>query len=231
LDQTFSAQANGASARSRIFGWLALAFFDPTAELVQELADGAYLATLEEAMLGGGARQPDGECVALEPLRAVHASHTRRDEDAWLHELKVEYARLFIGPGHPAVSPYETIYDSKAKGVRPLLMVSPAAMAVEQAYREANLALSAGLREPPDHFATEAEFLYYLGQKEADSWATGDPAGAAAWQDRGRVFLACHLSCWGPEFCRLVEIESREPFYRAAAHFAAAFLDSGGRPC
>ena len=218
--KTDDEQAACASARANTFGLLALAFLDPDAELVQRLVDGSFLATLENTT---------GEPAALEPLQAVQSSLAESDPAASLKALKVEYARLFIGPGRAVVSPYETIYDSKARDVRPLLMVSPVAVAVEQAYREAGVALTAGLAQPPDHFATEAEFLYYLGQKEAECWAAGDEAGAQEWRRKGASFLADHLGGWGREFCGLVEAESRHPFYAAVAHFAAAFLAPGGK--
>lgn len=222
MDHHFTEEADRAQARGNTFGLLATAFFDPTPDLVQQVTDGSFLAALQDAA---------GDSAALAPLQAAQASLAGDDPAAALKALMVEYARLFIGPGRPAVSPYETIYDAKAKGVRPLLMVSPAAMAVEQAYREAGVAVAAGLAEPPDHFATEAEFLYYVGQREADCWATGDRDGAAAWQARSRAFLADHLGGWGREFCRLVEAESHHPFYRAVAHCAAAVLESEATRC
>ena len=205
-------------ARANTFGLLALAFLDPDRALVQQLTDGSFLAALEDAA---------GELAALEPLRAVQASLAESDPAATLKALRVEYARLFIGPGRAAVSPYETIYDSQARAVRPLLMVSPAAVAVEQAYREAGVSLAAGLAEPPDHFAAEAEFLYYVGQKEAECWAAGAESDAREWRRKGTSFLADHVGGWGQEFCRLVEAQSRHPFYAAIAHFAAAFLAPG----
>lgn len=215
MNQTLPELADRALARAEAFGLLALAFFDPTPELVRGLADGSYRAALQDAA---------GELTW--PFQELPASLFEGDAAAALKTLKVEYARLFIGPGRPAVSPYETIYEGKARAIRPLLMVSPAAMAVEQAYREAGVTVAAGLREPPDHFAAEAEFLYYLGHKEAGCWTAGDRAGAEAWQERARVFLAAHLGGWGQEFCRLVEAESRHPFYRAAARCAAALLEA-----
>lgn len=218
MKQTFDDQAASASARANAFGLLALAFLDPDEELVQRLAGGSFVATLETAT---------GELAALESLRAVQASFAESDPAASLKALKVEYARLFIGPGRAVVSPYETIYDSQAKAVRPLLMVSPAAVAVEQAYREAGVALAGGLSEPPDHFATEAEFLYYLGQKEAECWAAGAEAGAREWRRKGTSFLIDHLGGWGREFCRLVAAQSGHPFYSSVAHFAATFLALG----
>lgn len=218
MNQAFEDLAASASARANAFGLLALAFLDPDGELVQRLVDGSFLATLESAA---------GEPAALESLRAVQASFAGSDPAASLKALKMEYARLFIGPGRAVVSPYETIYDSQARDVRPLLMVSPAAVAVEQAYREAGVALAAGLAQPPDHFATEAEFLYYLGQKEAECWVAGAEAGAREWRRKATSFMTGHLGGWGREFCRLVEAQSCHPFYSAVAHFAAAFLAPG----
>ena len=63
-------------------------------------------------------------------------------------------------------------------GIPALLMVSPAAEAVLESYRHAGLSLTKDLNEPPDHIATELEFMYYLCQKEMIARGQGIKAGS-----------------------------------------------------
>jgi TorA maturation chaperone TorD len=107
-------------------------------------------------------------------------------------------------------------------------MVSPAAMAVEQAYREAGLAMSQERRDPPDHFAVELEFFYYLSRKESNAWSEADNASAKKWRRRELAFIDGHLGCWGQRFCSQVQQESLHPFYGAIAHIAETLLKLEG---
>jgi TorA maturation chaperone TorD len=107
-------------------------------------------------------------------------------------------------------------------------MVSPAAMAVEAAYREAGIGMAEEKREPPDHFAVELEFLYYLSKKESDAWAAGDNEKAREWRRHELAFMDGHLSKWGPVFCARVGAESLHPFYRGIAAFASTLLKLEG---
>jgi len=138
----------------------------------------------------------------------------RGPSDDLLHELKVEYARLLIGPGRMLVPPYETLYAPKAKERNLLLMVSPESLAVERAYCEAGVAISNGLREPPDHFAAGAEFVCSLSKKEAEAGAASDNTSAKIWRWSELTFPDEHLGKWGCRFCHQVETESHHPFNR-----------------
>lgn len=223
VNAAFSKLAGIALARANAFSLLAIAFFDPTEEFAKHLVSGAYLSEVNAYFQDLTRRQPAAR-QALDPLKALQAQLAKCSPQALLHDLKVEYARLFIGPGRMRVPPYETFYGPKNKESQPLLMVSPAALAVETAYHEAGVAITNTLREPPDHFATECEFLYYLSKKESDAWAEGDNDAAKLWRRRQLAFLDGHLGKWGCEFCRRVEAESQGSFYQAAAHYGAALI-------
>jgi len=223
-DAAFSKLAFLAMARANVFRLLAVAFYDPTQKFVEQLVSGSYISELH-GYYSDLVTHHNGGIEALEPLKEYQSSLSGHDPAELLKELKIEYARLFIGPGHPAVQPYETFYDEKLKGdSQPLLMVSPAAMAVEKAYREAGIAMSKELREPPDHFAVELEFLFYLSKKESDAWAAGDNEDAKNWRRRELAFMDGHLGNWGQRFCSKIETESLHPFYCSIAYFARILL-------
>lgn len=227
INAAYSRLAHIALARANAFGLLAIAFFDPTEDFANQLVSGSYLSEVNSYFQDLTSRQPTAR-QALEPLKALQATLAEANPQRLLRELKVEYARLFIGPGRMRVPPYETFYGVKSGNSQPLLMVSPAAIAVENAYRQAGVAVSRDLREPPDHFATEAEFMYYLCKKESDAWAEGDNDNARSWRRRQLAFLDGHLGKWGCEFCRQVEENSRHPFYKAAASYAVGLIELEG---
>lgn len=223
-DAAFSKLAFLTMARANVFRLLAFAFYDPTLEFIQQLVSGSYISELH-GYYSDLVTHHNGGIEALERLKEYQSSLSGRATTELLKELKVEYARLFIGPGHPAVQPYETFYYEKLKGdSQPLLMVSPAAMAVEKAYREAGIAMSKELREPPDHFAVELEFLFYLSKKESDAWAEGDNDAANKWHRCELAFIDGHLGRWGQRFCSKVQKESLHPFYRSISYFAGTLL-------
>jgi TorA maturation chaperone TorD len=226
-DEAFSQLSLTALARSKVFGSIALAFFDPTPEIVQDLLSGSFVSELDGSSHDLAVHHK-ATTESLEPLKTYQVRLAGHNPGQLLKEMKVEYARLFIGPSRPTVRIYETFYANQGSESTPLLIVSPTAKAVEEAYREGGVAMAAGPREPPDHFATEAEFLYYLCKKESDGWAERDNVVAQLWRRRELAFLDGHLGRWGCQFCRQVEQESSHPFYQAAAHFARDFLQMEG---
>jgi putative dimethyl sulfoxide reductase chaperone len=217
-----------ALARANLFRLLAEAFYNPTVEFVQRLQSGAYVSELNGYFKDLASNHPGTE-DALLPLKKSQQELSGRDPDEFLKELKVEYARLFIGPGNPVVQPYETFYDQRmTKESQPLLMVSPAAIAVEKIYREAGVAMAKKLQEPPDHIAVELEFLYYLSKKESDAWAEPDNAAANDWHRQGLAFIETHLGGWGQRFCSQVQAESTQSFYRSITYFAGILIKLAG---
>lgn len=218
----FSKLSLMALARADLFRLLVVAFNNPTPEFIQQLVSGSYLSELHGYFSDLVVQPKDGSKV-LEPLKTYQAGLSGIDLDELLTEMRVEYARLFIGPGKPVVQPFETFYNEKLTSEsQPLLIVSPAALAVETIYREAGLVMSTN--EPQDHFAVELEFLYYSSRKESDAWAEGDNTAANRWHREQFAFIDGHLGVWGPVFCKKVQQESSHPFYRSIAHFTETFL-------
>ena len=227
-DAAFSKLSFLAMARANVFRLLALAFYDPTPEFIQQFVSGAYVSELH-GYYSDLVSHHNTNVDALDPLKKYQAGLSTSDPAELLKEFKVEYARLFIGPGTPVVQPYETFYreNRNAEG-QPLLIVSPEALAVEKAYLEAGLAMSEEKRDPPDHFAVELEFLFYLSRKESDAWTQADNEAAKKWRRRELAFFEEHLGSWGRRFCNKVQTESDHPFYRSIASFAGILLELEG---
>lgn len=82
-----------------------------------------------------------------------------------------------------------------------------------------------GETRPPDHLATECEFMQYLAFKEA---ASPSPRLSASYHRAQEDFLDRQLVNWLPAFAQKVESEGGLPIYvwasRTAAEFAQADL-------
>lgn len=225
---TTTSLADTALARSRLYAAVADAFFDPTAALVRGLTGGSFGAEVGElvARVSTTAALPDSTHGMMDALATLSRDCAAGSPEATLRDLKVEFARLFLGPGRPAVSPYETLHVRRNKDSAPTLMISREAVDVQKAYREAGVVLSNLQHEPPDHFATECEFMCYLCAQEAESISSGDPAGAEVWRQRQRAFLEQHLGRWYSSFLAAVADDARTEYYRLMARLAAAFVSA-----
>jgi len=164
--------------------------------------------------------------VGLDGLRAAETQVAAAPSlTAVLRDYKVEYARLFTGPGRPVVACYESQYrDEKGKDGWGRLE-GPSTEAVRQAYRAAGVALAPDMREPADHVLTELEFLYYLCRAEAEAWAAGNGAPRALELRRATdTFLREHAVQWMPVFADAVKGAATLPLPAALADVLLSHL-------
>lgn len=122
-----------------------------------------------------------------------------------LDDLRVEYTRLFIGPGPEQCPPYESVYrdgddsDDAENALGPVY--GPATQAVARWYDEYDLRLRDSRSAPPDHIATELEFAAYLAANEDDSTL--------------EQFLSEHPRAWIDHFTAQLRENEPGPFYQA----------------
>ncbi|WP_018306521.1 TorD/DmsD family molecular chaperone [Desulfitobacterium hafniense] len=211
--------------RSDVYQLLAISFRDPTPELIDGLLSGTYRSDTADCVhwLNADSKRFDEPLAGLERM-AIENANRRSDEV--LREMKVEYARLFIGPGAVAVSPYETTYfaNSDEQGDT-LLFNSLSARSVEKAYKEAGVSLASDQNEPPDHIATELEFLMYLCAQEGQAWKNEDNELAKKWRRSERDFIDKHLGNWAFSFFNRVAESTTFEAYRVLALLGKTFLE------
>jgi putative dimethyl sulfoxide reductase chaperone len=121
---------------------------------------------------------------------------------SFLEQLKVEHARLFIGPFSLPVPPYGSMYLDPEQH-----LMSESTKDVHRWYLSEGI--ETAMKEMPDHICVELEFLYLLAYRELKSLegaeqpgdaVQADLAAPATYRDKQRRFLEQHLGRWAPAF-------------------------------
>ncbi|MBT8371780.1 MAG: molecular chaperone TorD family protein [Deltaproteobacteria bacterium] len=136
-----------------------------------------------------------------------------------LEPLKVEFAKLFVGPYQLSAAPYGSVY---LEGERK--MMGDSTLDVRNRYREAGLDTANNFKDAPDHIGAELEFMYYLIFKEIVAFANSDIGTAIDFIQKQRSFLEDHLMAWVPEFAKSIIESAESPFYPNLAKTTKAFL-------
>ncbi|HUK77809.1 MAG TPA: molecular chaperone TorD family protein [Thermoleophilia bacterium] len=221
--------ADVCARRAAVYQALALGFGEPTLAYLTALADGELVDGLREAVAWLG---PDA--AAYEPAFAVlsqaGAAVARTGVAAAVGAAAVEHARLFTGPGRPAVPCYASQYLDAAPGRAPRL--NEAAAYAAAAY-EAEGVVPADLpRELPDHVAIELEFLFHLCRREEAAWDAGDAAEATRLRRALDAFLREHAARFFAGFAGAVAAALPAALYAALAELLAvhAVVELGEQP-
>jgi len=135
-------------------------------------------------------------------------------------DIQAEYLSLFVVnvDGVPC-PPYESAYS---EGGSPLAGWLGASLAAE--YGREGLAPSPASGEPPDHVATELEFMSFLCNAEALARQQGDPQRARDAVKRQQQFLEQHLDPWIPLFEERVRVSDSSGFYAGVVKGLRAFI-------
>lgn len=232
-DQSFDqARAQlGHVAELRGLGWgtLALGFYEPTERWITGLLEGEVAADFRKAVGWlDGDRQRFEDPLAM--LGGWSGEMAERDPAAVLRDLKVEYARLFIGaPGPMEAPPYESLYRDRDADGSPIVS-GPSTVAVERTYGSYGLERAAGHTDLPDHVATELEFMHFLCSRERQAWQGGEVSDARTLRSAQNAFVTEHLNKWLPEFSERVLGATHMDVYRALATLLQDFLavEAGG---
>ena len=144
-----------------------------------------------------------------------------REEKEDKLKLMVEYTRLFV-TAYPKVPcpPYESVYESEDR-----LLMRNSTLNVLDFYRKFGLSLADTFKEPPDHIATELEFMHFLTFKEAEAWRDDDKPKALQFLRAEADFTINHLSPWVPVLQKCVENHSEISFYRSTTCFLREFVE------
>jgi DMSO reductase family type II enzyme chaperone len=200
-----------ALARGTVYQCLAQACAFPGEIFGEALQRDIWRASLQEAM---EALQSADACI--ETLETFEIIQPMID----LAAIRQEYSRLFSNTALTDFPPYGADYLASH-----VFMKAQSLADVTGFYRAFGVDIADGT-ERPDHISAELEFMGYLCCKEA--YAAEHGLGEAfeltvAAQAR---FFSEHVGRWAPLFLQRFEMVSVQPFYRALASFARAFLAS-----
>lgn len=139
-----------------------------------------------------------------------------------IEELKVEHARLFVGPFTLLAPPYGSMYMESAEQ-----LMTESAMNVLRWYEAEGMDVA--LLDMPDHIRVELEFMYLLSFRESKTVEGNGIAGnertdVLALRKKQRDFLLQHLGRWISEFEKKVIENSKSDFYNELASLTASFI-------
>lgn len=203
-------------ARGEVYSSLALSFSQPTTEIFEKTTKNGLVHALKNYIKLFSATSFEGEVKELEKSLENNFSEI---DDQKLHNFAVEYNRLFFGPRHVLVPPYESVYKS-ANG----LVMGEAAVDVLRKYREEGLVISPDFKNLPDHVVVELEFMGHLCIHEAEACANGDSEKAVIYLRREESFLNEHLTTWIPDFSKRLTSSIEWSFYRVIAKIVRKFV-------
>ncbi len=161
--------------------------------------------------------------AALGVLEKVYPSITGDTKigiyDTSLENLRVDYAKLFVGPFKLLAPPYGSVYLDGQRQV-----MGNSTVEVQNLYQEAGLEISKNFREAPDHIAAELEFMYFLIFRENEALESGDLASSLNFLELQGSFLQEHLGAWIAAFAFNVEENAETEFYQSLAKVTKLFV-------
>lgn len=199
MDETDGADDQYASERrrARSYQLLAACFHEPDEALVDRLAD----------------HSPEDVDIDVAGLDA--ATTDRKS-------LRLDHARLFVGPFDLEAPPYESVYvDDETR------VMTEATEAVEAEYREVGVDMN--LSEPADHIIPELEFVYLLVATEIEALEADEFEAAAQLLERQYEFLVDHLGRWVSEIAENMRDRSDTDFYQLLGEELQTFVEADGQ--
>ena len=169
---------------------------DPEKPIGREAVQGLSSMNLSQDWPFGG----DGELAQAQNLIRIGARNPV--------ELREEYNRQFVGPGHFTAPQWASVYlDSDS------IVFGNAHLELRRWMRLNGIASFgvAEVREPDDSFGREMILLAWLAEERVDLL---------------REFLNEHVMPWAPRYLGLFQTSVDQPFWRGVALLASSFLDT-----
>ena len=133
--------------------------------------------------------------------------------------MKVDYAKLFVGPFSLLAPPYGSVY-LEGGGV----VMGNSTADVQKWYQATGLDVDAQFKDAPDHVAAELEFMHFLIFKEMEVAEQEETEGVIKYLKMQRSFLEYHLGAWVSDFAENVVNNAQTTYYRNLARATKAFV-------
>ncbi len=187
------------------FRLLSACFYEPQKKLF-----------LEEDLFKNLTEYLESACPAAVPFSSDMEKSIYNYTD---EELRVEYAKLFVGPFELLAPPYGSVYLEDGGRV-----MGDSTMKVIAEYQKEGLAGSDDYKDLPDHIAVEMEFMSYLFYKEREAMQKSDLDTARQYIEKQECFLDTYLRPWVPLFCEKIKEGTGNSFYSALAGCVLIFI-------
>ena len=180
--------------RAQIYKVLAECYYPPDDDLMiglKELAESPSALICRIAKIAG-------EVTELEPLR-------------------VDHAKLFVGPYKLLAPPYGSVYLEDGK------LMGHSTVQVKNLYTEEGLEFI--IKETADHVGVELEFMHFLITKTIEAADKSDYGKKRCYRNKQRSFIAGHLGQWVPAFAAKVEDAAKTDFYKILGNVTRRFVE------
>jgi len=134
-------------------------------------------------------------------------------------DLKIQFAKLFIGPYQLLAPPFGSIYlDGKHQ------IMGDSTLDVVKRYSAAGLTVDESFKNPPDHISAELEFMHILIIEELNCLHKGCADEAVVWLVRQFEFLNSHIGQWMDAFTGLTIKKTQLPYFKYLAIATQQFI-------
>lgn len=141
--------------------------------------------------------------------------------DLAFENIRVDYTRLFLGPGKVIAAPWESVYFNEER-----LTFQEQTLDVRGWYRRFGLEAENLHHEPDDHIGLELLFLSHLAELGIRALNEQDEMRFEETLEAQRGFFNNHLGTWALKWCALVIENARTDFYKGIAHLTHGALSS-----
>lgn len=132
--------------------------------------------------------------------------------DSDFENVKIDYARLFVGAQRVAAPLWESVYFNRER-----MVFQQQTYEVRDAYAKHGLEVDAFSHEPDDHLAYELLFIAHMFALANERLADGDEKGCKLAVSELMKFAAEHPLQWIEAWCAIVQEKSRSDFYKGYA--------------
>jgi TorA maturation chaperone TorD len=185
-----------------------------------------YIKEVDEALLDelhGGVYPVESGNESLNEGYLLFATYLSNLWSESVSELKVDYARCFLGhgvDGYSAAYPYESVYTSEKR-----LMMQQARADVLALYASQGIARADNWKEGEDHLALELDFERVLNDRTVEALEAGNTNKAFELVSLQRDFLNNHLRNWVPMLLKDMKVFAQTKFYLGLAFMTEGFLE------
>lgn len=136
-----------------------------------------------------------------------------------IDSIKIDYAKLFIGPYKMLAPPYGSLYIENKHRI-----MGDSTIDVLSFYRKEGLDIN--YKDAPDHITMELEFMYFLTYKETEAKRKKNLKNAELYHKKQEAFWKTHLSLWIHTFVKEIEKHACTEFYKKLGNLMDIFFIS-----